>query len=260
MKLPRRSDDKYVVEAVARALDLLEAFHHSEELTLQEISRRTKINKSRGFRLLHTLAERGYVERTLDGTKYKLGLKLFEHASRIRRNVSEVAYPFMFQLRERFNETVNLGIVHNDKVLYIAQLESSRPFRMASMIGSRMPLTSTALGKAMIAHASDKDVKRFAAQLSPGKLRRLRRELEFVQRRGYAFDEEENEPGVSCVGAPIFDRFGSAIAAMSLSGSTPRLSARQKELGNALIIACNEISRRLGFGRKNRKRPMGNVA
>ena len=73
MKLPRTTDHQYVVEAVAKALDLLEAFRDSEELSLNEISRRVGLNKSRSFRLLHTLAERGYVEKIADGGRYRLG-------------------------------------------------------------------------------------------------------------------------------------------------------------------------------------------
>src|SRR5690349_14741757 len=80
MKLPRETNDKYVVEAVLKALDVLESFRDSEELQLSEISKRVSLNKSRAFRLLHTLCERGYVERGTDGHRYRLGIKLFEHA------------------------------------------------------------------------------------------------------------------------------------------------------------------------------------
>src|SRR3989449_5191675 len=137
MKLPRTTDHQYVVEAVAKALDLLEAFRDSEELSLNEISRRVGLNKSRSFRLLHTLAERGYVEKIADGGRYRLGVKLFERAAHLGRDLRRIAQPFMRQLHEQFNETVNLGVIHDGEVLYIDILESSQAFRMAARAGSR---------------------------------------------------------------------------------------------------------------------------
>src|SRR5690348_11901218 len=118
MKLPKESDDKYVVEAVVKALDVLEVFQDGEELQLSEISKRVALNKSRAFRLLYTLCERGYVERASDGHRYKLGLKLFEHASNLRRDLKQIAQNHMRKLQQRFNETVNLAVLHNGEVLY----------------------------------------------------------------------------------------------------------------------------------------------
>src|SRR5437899_9196330 len=147
MKLARLTERKYLVESVARALDLLETFRDAEELSLSEISRRVGLNKSRSFRLLHTLAERAYVENIADGGQYKLGVKLFERAAHLGRDLRRIAQPFMRQLHEQFNETVNLGVIHDGEVLYIDILESSQAFRMAARAGSRMPIFSTSLGK-----------------------------------------------------------------------------------------------------------------
>src|SRR5579884_90460 len=110
MKLPKQSAHKYVVEAVDKALDVLEAFGDSDGLTLNEIAKRASLNKSRAFRLLFTMSERGYVERTSDGQRYKLGTKLIEHATSFRRDAKVLAQPFMRQLQQRFNETVNLAV------------------------------------------------------------------------------------------------------------------------------------------------------
>jgi IclR family acetate operon transcriptional repressor len=127
----RASSERYVVQAVDRALDVLEAFQGSEETSLNAISKRVSLNKSRTFRLLCTLARRGYVERTPNGLGYTLGLKLLERAAHFRRDLKESAHPYMDRLRKQFNETVNLAVIHNGKLLYLNILESSRPFRMA---------------------------------------------------------------------------------------------------------------------------------
>lgn len=250
MTSKRVANGKYVVEAVDSALDLLEAFRDSEELTLAAICQRARLNKSRTFRLLHTLAQRGYVERTADGLRYKLGLKLFEHATHFRRDLKNIAQPFMRQLHERFNEATNLAVIHNGEVLYVDLLESSRPFRMAAMIGSRMPIASTSLGKAMVAYANEKQAATLLAGVPPAELRKLRKDLAAVRLCGYALDRGENEPGVACVGAPVFDGSGSAIGAISVSGPMGRMLQQEKEVGETLVRACNDISRYMGFVRE----------
>src|SRR3989441_10228946 len=108
MKLPRTTDHQYVVEAVAKALDLLEAFRDSEELSLNEISRRVGLNKSRSFRLLHALAERGYVEKIAAGGRYMLGAKRFERARPLGSQLMRIAHPFRPPPREQFYETAHL--------------------------------------------------------------------------------------------------------------------------------------------------------
>jgi len=253
MKLPRTTEDRYVVESVARALDVLEAFRDSDELTLKEISRRVGLNKSRSFRLLHTLAGRGYVEKNAGG--YRLGVKLFERAAHVRQDLKLVAQPFMRQLLAQFNETVNLGVLHEGEVLYIDILESTRAFRMAATVGSRMPVLSTSLGKAIVAYLPESDdALRLGQQMgkSKGKLRSasaqaLQDDLVAVRRLGYAVDDEENEPGVACVGAPLLDAGGRALAAISVSGPAARIRAQQKEIAAAVAAAGRQISQSLGF-------------
>lgn len=247
MKLPKESDDKYVVEAVVKALDVLEVFQDGEELQLSEISKRVSLNKSRAFRLLYTLCERGYVERASDGHRYKLGLKLFEHASNLRRDLKQIAQNYMRKLQQRFNETVNLAVLHNGEVLYIDLLESSRPFRMSAMVGSRMPIANTSLGKALLAYAAEHDLDEVFDTLTPSELRKMRAEMEIVRRRGYATDQEENEPGVACIGAPILNESGVSIGALSISGPSVRIQKQEREIGSALAATCREISRQLGF-------------
>jgi len=93
---------RYLIEAVARALDVLEAFHGSERLTLAEVSQRVGLNKSRVLRLLHTLVARGYIERSPEGN-YSLGLRLCERAAYVRLAFKQVALPVMRELNHRFN-------------------------------------------------------------------------------------------------------------------------------------------------------------
>jgi DNA-binding IclR family transcriptional regulator len=258
-KMTRAIEDRYIVEAVVRALDLLEAFQGGEELTLTEISQRVGLTKSRVFRLLHSLAARGYVERSADGIRYTLGVKLIERAACVRRDLRQLALPFMQRLHAQFNETVNLAILDRGDVLYIEMLESSQPFRMAAAVGTRSPWHSTALGKAIVAHVPEEELRSLLQKdrlvkltertiTDPGK---LRQELERVRRQGYAVDDGETEPGAACLGAPIFNREGRPIAALSLSGPAERILTNRREIATALLTACREVSRRMGFHRRS---------
>ncbi len=252
MKVARTTSGKYVVEAVAKALDVLEAFANSEGLTLNEISLRVGLNKSRTFRLLYTLAERGYVVRSADGLRYRLGVKLLERAANVHRNIKDVARSAMLELQARFNETVNLSVLDDGgNVLYLDIAESSRPFRMTATVGCRIPAHITSMGKAMLAHMNIDDPASpnhgIAAKLSPRPTRSLYRELQTIRERGYAIDREGNEPGVGCIGAPIFDATGRPVAAMSVSGPKERILSKEKTVAAAAVAACNAVSKKLGF-------------
>ncbi len=252
MKVPRTTSGKYVVEAVFKAIDVLEAFQGSEGLSLNQISQRVGLNRSRTFRLLHTLAERGYVERNEEGTSYRLGIKLFERAANVRRDVKDVARPVMLDLRQRFNEMVNLSVLEDGYVLYLEIVESSRPFRMSATVGCRMPAHHTSMGKAMLAGTPGCFESGLLVQESRQRQQRLRKELETVQQRGYAIDDEENEPGVACIGAPILDAHGLPVAAMSVSGPVQRVLANEKKIAEALVAACSTVSKGLGYQAKSK--------
>jgi DNA-binding IclR family transcriptional regulator len=251
MKVPRTTSGKYVVEAVAKAFEVLESFNGSEEVALNEISQRVGLNKSRTFRLLFTMAERGYVERNEEGTRYRLGMKLFERASNVRREVKQVARNAMLELNQKFNEAVNLGVLEASHVVYMDIVESSRPFRTAATVGCRMPTHLTSLGKAILAFMPPDDMDSaldgILAKMPPQQAQALQRELDQVRRRGYAVDDEENEPGVGCIGAPIFDSTRHPIAALSVSGSAHRILTHSKLIAEAILSACDGVSRGLGY-------------
>jgi IclR family KDG regulon transcriptional repressor len=259
MKTARSTTGKYVVDAVAKALDVLGCFNGSEGLSLNEISQRVGLNKSRTFRLLCTLRERGYIERNADGSLYRLGMKLFERASNLHRDLRDLARDFMLDLSHTFNETVNLGILDGDHVLYLDIVDAARPFRMGATIGCRMPAHQTSMGKALLAYMGTQSpgsplANAFGA-LSKKGAQVFQRELELVQRRGYAIDDEENEPGVGCIGAPIFNARGVPMAAISVSGPVHRIVKHERSIAAAVVAACAGVSKRLGY--EPRREPEG---
>jgi DNA-binding IclR family transcriptional regulator len=167
--------------------------------------------------------------------------------------LKQVCKPHMKRLRQRFNETINLGVLSGGEVFYLDVLESERSLRMQSSIGASDPLHSTSLGKVFLAFSSPGRRALLLADELPritlntitdrGK---LSEQLEIIRTTGYAIEIGENEEGSYCIAAPIRDGRNVAIAAISLSAPISRYdeSARQA-ICAGLISATSEIARSL---------------
>src|SRR5207302_44822 len=101
------------------------------------------------------------------------------------------------------------------------------------------------------ANAAEHELEAVFDTLTPTELRKLRAEMELVKRRGYATDQEENEPGVACIGAPIVNESGASVGALSISGPSVRILKQEREIGTVLAATCKEISRQMGFSDTN---------
>ena len=253
---------RYTIQVLAKALDLLDALGQEHVgLTLAELSKRLDLPKSSVFRYLATLEERGYVERLPETDKYRLGLRLFEMGNLVASHfdATEIALPFMRKLVETFGETVNLGVLYRGEVVYLHILESTRSMRMSAQPGQRNLCHSTALGKALLAYLPETELQAIVTQHGlPALTQRtittmeqLQAELIRVRGRGYAVDDIENEEGVRCVAAPIFNYRDEPLAAISLSGPADRMPYAQVDLiGKELLTGARSISRRLGHSGK----------
>jgi IclR family KDG regulon transcriptional repressor len=248
----RRTDD-YNVRAVERAAQILTSLDDRHpERTLAEIARVTGLPKSTAYRILVTLDHCGFVERTSDGQRYRLGVSLAALGLTALRRLSirREARPHMERLVGRFNETCSLGILDQGSVLDIEVIHDDHLLTVASEVGGRLPLHATASGKAFLAFLPPEDVgsvlgaplKAYTENTTTSRAQ-LREELDLVRQRGYALDAEENEIGVQAVSAPILDAGGEAVAVLSIPGPRSRLTPeRVEEIAQALIDAANAIS------------------
>lgn len=254
---PGGSESRYTVAAVSKALDVLACFRAAETLTLAELAQRAGQNKSSVFRLLCTLESHGFVQRTPAGA-YQLGLELVHLAYHAlnRTDLRQVAAPFMDTLWQAFGDTVNLGALQGNEILYINMIESRYPFRMTATIGSTVPLHSAALGKAIAAHLPSEQLDVILRRDGMPAYtvntittwEQLEAELARVRAQGYAIDEEEVELGARCVAVPIFGASGRVIGGLSVSGPTSRIEGRTlQEVCAALAGAGRDISRWLGL-------------
>ncbi len=249
---------------VKKAMDILDCLGETGvPLSVSEISRKLGISRSTVYRLLTTLATGGYVGQDPTNpesniTKYRLGFKIPELASSLLGSIQlrQQALPFLQELKDIANETVHLVVMDRGEVTYIDKVECSQAVRMHSAIGRRGFSHCTAVGKAMLAFMSKDEVEDIVEKhglfaRTPNTItdkEALLRELERVQLQGYAVDNIENEEGIRCVGAPIFDHQGKPVAALSVSGPAFRMTMeRVIELTGAVTSTASMISRQLGY-------------
>jgi DNA-binding IclR family transcriptional regulator len=247
-----------ISSTVAKALGIVDilAAHANNGVSLAELSAILGMPKSSTHRYLATLIELGLAERNnLD--RFQLGTKVIELAGSFlaKSDLRNESQPILTELAEKSGETIHLAIPSGIEVVYIAKVESRHAWGMLSHIGSRLPMYCTALGKAILAFNDKGLYQDMLAEplksLTPKTItspQALEAELDFIRSHGFAIDDEENETGICCVGAPIFDYTGCAIAAISISGPRERMNReRCIQFGPLLRDAALRISKRRGF-------------
>ncbi|WP_127015303.1 IclR family transcriptional regulator [Anoxybacter fermentans] len=247
-----------LVQSLDRALDILEKIVEAEDgLGVTELSKSLELHKSTIYRLLATLAYRGYVRQDPKNEKYKVGIKLFELGNlalnklELRREVR----PFLEELMSRTGETIHLGILDNDEVVYIDKVESPQTIRMYSKIGKRAPVHCTGLGKVLLAYSSseviDKVIEKGLRAYTENTITDVdafKKHLEEIRRQGFAIDNVEHEEGIRCVAGPIFDYSGNVIASFSISGPTMRVTEEKiPDFAQLVRDYSKKMSRALGF-------------
>ena len=131
-----QSAARHEAPALRKGLQVLTTLGADAPLSMAEIQRRTGLNKTMTFRVLRTLADQGFVEQDPTTRAWSLGLRLLELGSLVatRQNLVAVSQPLLVQLRERFEETVNLGVLRDDRVVYLAMAEGGHGLRMSARL------------------------------------------------------------------------------------------------------------------------------
>lgn len=256
---PQENSSPKLIASVQRAVDILDLFDQTRvELGTTDIARELGLAKSTISGLAQTLEWTGLLERNPNTRKYRLGYKLAEYAGILlnQTDLRQLAMPYLEELLEWCNESINLAVPDKSQMVYIERLYGTNSLGIRSEIGKREPVHSTALGKAVLAH------------YSPDEIQELLKELDFVSRtprtinttaalldnlalilqQGYALDNEENELGGRCVAASILDHRGKPVAAISISAPIQRLPMERVPLyGKKVIEAARAVSRKLGY-------------
>ena len=260
------ADGPYQLHSLDRAVSVLEVLGESDvPVSLAEICQRMNLHKSTAHRSLMVLERSGLIERTQEN-RFRLGLKLYELGNRAVEQIDLRArvHPFFRRLSTQVGETVHLSVLQKTRVVYLDKVEPNRRVCMSSKIGTSNPVYCTAMGKAMLAFQPEDVAEQILAKIRFVCYTRktlcsretLVKSLERVRRRGYAIDDEEIEIGVRCVGAPIFNEDHRAIAAVSVSGPSSRITAQSVPgIAEHLLRCCCDISACLGMHAKKKPHP-----
>ena len=246
------------VQSLDRAFDILELLSREQHgLNLTEIGNRLDLHKSTVYRLLQALKQRGYIEKSSQGS-YRLGMEFIELSSLYLNNLElkTEAQPILRELSSLSGNTAFLATVQEDEVVYIDKMETFNSLRKYSIIGQRAPLYCTALGKSILTGKTDEQIRglygdrelKIFTEKTIRSVDALIEDVEKTRRRGWSLDDEEYEQGLRCIGAPIRDYRNAVIAAVSTSGyATVITSKRVEEIAAYVVKAARDISQRMGY-------------
>lgn len=246
------------VKSVRRALDLLVLLsRHEEGLRASDLARQAGLAVSTTHRLLTTLESQGFAHCDADSSAWHVGRSAFAVGSAYgrRRSFIAPALPYLRRLRDQTHETANLGILDNDRLVTVSQVESREIVRAISPPGGQAPIFCSGMGKALLATWPDDEIAALATRigLPPMTARSLtdiaavQRDIALVRDRGYAVDDEEHIPGLRCVAAVVWSPGGEPACAISISGLATRLDhARIEEVGIQVRDAAHALSLHLG--------------
>jgi DNA-binding IclR family transcriptional regulator len=245
------------VRSVSRAVRALELIAEQGELGVTDLGRGLGVHKATASRLAATLADGGLIERDPVSDRYRLGSGLIRlvGAALVGIDLVRTAHPVLEELAGRTRETVNLGVVSGDGVVYLDQVSSGHLIASTNWVGRHTPLHCSSSGKVFLAHMPEQQRQQVLGHpleaLTPRTVTdpaRLRRQLEEVRLRGYATIQEELEQGLNAVAAPVRQLNGEVAAALSVSGPSFRVRPVDlARLGRLTIDAAGAVSRRLGY-------------
>lgn len=245
-----------LIQSVDRAIQILKCFEDNEELGVTEISKIINLHKSTTFGLICTLEANKLLEKNEDTGRYRLGIELFRIGTKVNSSLRRIAFPYLEKLVKMFQETVNLVILDDIYVIYLEKVESTHSMRISTVVGGKLPLYCTAVGKAILANLTEEELNDKINKMEFMKFTdkticdkdMLLKSLKDIKKNGYAEELEELEVGLTCIGAPIYNHLGTAFAAISVSGPTSRMNDNlRKEIRGTLMKFAQEMSKSMGY-------------
>ncbi|MEX0167951.1 IclR family transcriptional regulator [Streptomyces sp. LMG1-1-1.1] len=248
-----------LVPAVTRAFDILELFLQGDgTLSAPEITRRLGLPRTTTHELVSTLAARNYLVPVPEQPgRYRLGVRTYQLGSRYAEQLDLAAEgrQVAHEVAESCGETVHVALLEDTDVIYVAKVDSTHAVRMVSAAGRRLPAHCTAVGKMLLAALPEAELDERLegcelAAMTPRSLTDpdgLRAALAEIRILGVALEQQESNPDVSCVAAPVRDRSGRVVAALSISVPVHRWTEdRENELTALAVKGAGELSARLG--------------
>ncbi|MGC8972309.1 MAG: IclR family transcriptional regulator [bacterium] len=239
-----------------RIIELLEK--ERDGLSFGELLDKTGIPRPSLARILNILEAYDFIRNSSEG-RYRLGYRLLSLGYTVYSQLDLVseAKPFLVKLVELTGETAELTVFDRGEILYIDKVESPEPIRLVARIGSRYKtLHCTAIGKVYLAYMGDDFLESYLSNVGlPSFTEKtitneevLRRELEEIRSKGYAFDDEEVRLGVRRIASPVFGSFKGLVAVIGIAGPTFRITLDRKEkFGEIVKEVAMGLSVKLGY-------------
>lgn len=243
------------VQTIDRAFYLLELLSDYEDLSLKEITIKTKLNKTTIFRILQSLIENGYIKR-VKKNRYSLSFKSFKIGTKAIQNISffPIAKRYIAKLSNEVNQIIHLVIFDNNEILYLDKYTPNNfdVHMKFSKIGKSAPVYCTAAGKAILAHLPDIEVERIFNEVNVKKYTArtitnydtLLKDLKRIRENGYSTEFEEYELNLFCIGRAFFEKNGFIAGAISISLPLSEQSNKMYYV-NRLIECSNNITKEL---------------
>ena len=247
------------IKSIEKALDLLELLSdNKKEIGITEINKELHMGLSTIHRMLTTLKYRGYIVQNQQTSKYMLGTKLFILGCKVQNttNLIKVVTPFLQRLSQNTSETINFAILEGREAIYLFKIESKETLKAGVEVGTKVAAHCTSLGKVLLAFLPEQEFMMLYSNnneklltFTPNSIssvEELKKCLKKIKKQGYAIDEEGFKIGVNCLGVPIINNEGKAIAAISISGPVSRFSLFEMEKVKSMLIALSQdISKQL---------------
>ncbi len=246
------------VQSIERVFDIIELLSTAQDgLPLTEIGKRLDLHKSTVHRLMAVLRDRGYIDKNESTGRYRLGPQFVELTSLYLNNVEikTEAEPYLRRLSTLVNRTCFIAVLHGWQVMYIDKYEQRSSLRKYSVIGQRKPAYCTSLGKALLLDHTDAEIEAIFAGVTfePLTANTVRNAAELNERMkryravGWTTDDEEEEIGIRCIGAPVRDYRGNIIAAISVSWFRAQDDPEFVAIAPHVVDAAEKISHRIGY-------------
>ncbi len=221
-------DNLNIIKSAIKMFDVLELIIERTKLTVTEASKLTGYTPSTIQRILNTLRYLDYIEQDQNTLEYYPTFKIYNLGNQIHitDTISSTAKPHMRKMSEELNETINLGILDNHRIIYLDKVLSTSPLRVDISPNTFIPLYSSALGKAIAAfspheYSFGNNYEKFTENTLQSD-EELKEDLKDIKNQGYSLDNEEFVEGLICIGVPILNKENEAIASLSVSVPTIR--------------------------------------
>lgn len=257
--MPPKKETKYSAPSLERGLEILDYLaRHPSGKGQVEIAQAIKCPVSSVFRITLTLEKAGWLERDPE-------TKVFRHTHKMlmlgQQALSEFnlvgsAIPVMSELRDDLGDTILIGVLNGTEIIVLEQALGSQLFRFSVNAGHRIKVHCSAPGKAILAHLNKVQAERVIDQLDFRRFnentitsaKEFRAELQKVRELGYAEDKGEEYAGIYCVGSTVFDRTGSPVASIWVTGPSMRVTPEMiPDIGAKMRAGALRISKRMGY-------------